>query len=60
MVNGKSLVGLTLNEAVDVLKSTHGQKLVQLMVATESTEGDSVAIPEVEPKQDFHLLKTAK
>lgn len=41
MVNGKSLVGLTHNEAVDVLKST--QKLVQLVVATESTEGDSVA-----------------
>ena len=40
MVNGKSLVGLTHNEAVDVLKST--QKLVQLVVATESTEGDSV------------------
>ena len=41
MVNGKSLVGLTHNEAVDVLKAT--QKLVQLVVATESTEGDSVA-----------------
>lgn len=41
MVNGKSLVGLTHNEAVDVLKST--QKLVQLVVATESSEGDSVA-----------------
>lgn len=41
MVNGKSLVGLTHNEAVDVLKST--RKLVQLVVATESTEGESVA-----------------
>ena len=41
MVNGKSLVGLTHNEAVEVLKAT--QKLVQLVVATESTEGESVA-----------------
>ena len=41
MVNGKSLVGLTHNEAVEVLKAT--QKLVQLVVATESMEGESVA-----------------
>lgn len=39
MVNGKSLVGLTHNEAVEVLKATH--KLVQLVVATESMEGES-------------------
>lgn len=57
MVNGKSLVGLTHNEAVDVLKST--QKLVQLVVATESTEGDSVAsslqsIPEAILTRAYH------
>ena len=57
MVNGKSLVGLTHNEAVDVLKST--QKLVQLVVATESTEGDSVAsslqsIPEAILSRAYH------
>ncbi len=57
MVNGKSLVGLTHNEAVDVLKAT--QKLVQLVVATESTEGDSVAsslqsIPEAILTRAYH------
>ena len=38
MVDGKSLVGLTHAEAVDVLKSS--QRLVQLVVATED-DGDS-------------------
>jgi hypothetical protein len=40
MVDGKSLVGLTHDEAVAVLKAT--QKLVQLVVATEHMEGESV------------------
>ena len=40
MVNGKTLVGLTHDEAVVVLKGS--QKLVQLVVATEHNEGDSV------------------
>lgn len=38
MVDGKSLVGLTHDEAVGVLKGT--QKLVQLVVATEHITGD--------------------
>ena len=41
MVDGKSLVGLTHDEAVVVLKST--QKLVQLVIATEQIEGESIA-----------------
>lgn len=50
MVDGKSLVGLTHDEAVAVLKAT--QKLVQLVVATEHIEGESInsslqSIPEV-------------
>ena len=40
MVDGKSLVGLTHAEAVEVLKST--QRLVQLVVATED-DGGSLA-----------------
>lgn len=40
MVDGKSLVGLTHDEAVAVLKST--QKLVQLVVASEQVEGESL------------------
>lgn len=40
MVDGKSLVGLTHDEAVTVIKAT--QKLVQLVVATEHAEGESV------------------
>ena len=40
MVDGKSLVGLTHDEAVAVLKAT--QKLVQLVVATEHIGGDSL------------------
>ncbi len=40
MVDGKSLVGLTHGEAVEVLKST--QRLVQLVVATED-DGESMA-----------------
>lgn len=40
MVDGKTLVGLTHDEAVAVLKAT--QKLVQLVVATEHNEGDSI------------------
>lgn len=40
MVDGKSLVGLTHDEAVAVLKTT--QKLVQLVVATEHIEGESL------------------
>lgn len=40
MVDGKSLVGLTHDEAVAVLKTT--QKLVQLVVATEHLDGDSL------------------
>ena len=50
MVDGKSLVGLTHDEAVAILKAT--QKLVQLVVATEHIEGESInsslqSIPEV-------------
>ncbi len=41
MVDGKSLVGLTHTEAVEVLKTT--QRLVQLVVATEDDGGESVA-----------------
>ncbi len=49
MVDGKSLVGLTHSEAVEVLKTT--QRLVQLVVATED-DGESVtssvqSIPEL-------------
>ena len=33
MINGKSLIGLTHGEAVDVLR--HSPKLVQLVVATK-------------------------
>ncbi len=40
MVDGRSLVGLTHAEAVEVLKST--QRLVQLVVATED-DGGSIA-----------------
>ncbi len=40
MVDGRSLVGLTHAEAVEVLKST--QRLVQLVVATED-DGESIA-----------------
>lgn len=51
MVDGKSLVGLSHDEAVGILKATH--KLVQLVVATEHLEeGESVnsslqSIPEM-------------
>ena len=51
MVDGKSLVGLTHDEAVAILKAT--QKLVQLVVATEHLEeGESInsslqSIPEM-------------
>lgn len=41
MVDGKTLVGLTHDEAVAVLKAT--QKLVQLVVATEHADGESVS-----------------
>ena len=41
MVDGKSLVGLSHDEAVNILKAT--QKLVQLVVATEHlAEGESI------------------
>lgn len=41
MVDGKTLVGLTHDEAVAVLKGT--QKLVQLVVATVHGDGESLA-----------------
>ncbi len=41
MVDGKTLVGLTHDEAVAVLTGT--QKLVQLVIATEHSEGESLA-----------------
>ena len=40
MVDGKSLVSLTHQEAVEVLKTT--QQLVQLVIATEAIEGQSI------------------
>ena len=41
MVDGKSLVGMAHEEAVAVLRATH--KLVQLVVATDCNEGESIA-----------------
>ncbi len=55
MVDGKTLVGLTHDEAVGVLKGT--QKLVQLVIATEYMEGESLAssLHSIPEKLTFNL-----
>lgn len=72
MVDGKSLVGLSHDEAVAVLKAT--QKLVQLVVATEHIEGESrdssmQSIPEklitfldrqVDSAQSYHMMTASE
>lgn len=67
MVDGKSLVGLSHDEAVAVLKAT--QKLVQLVVATEHAEGESQnssvqSIPffdrQVDGGQSYHMMTASE